>query len=804
MKMSLTTRVLCTIALFVFSAAAVAQVSDRIARVTTSPVQQGQPLTITAELINPALVSRVEVAYRQFGEQQYKRMEMSIVGNSATATIAGTETLPPFLEYYLLLTMQTPAGTETYPVENAAEHPLRAEVQEAIPSSGVINLISPEPHESVSADDLLVSFSVNGDSTLDVRATRVFIDGADLSRFLVVTGNLIVLRPSNSFPEISPGTHLIGIEVYSTSRALLDRVQAEFMLIGHGERLPAPVSDVWQYGGSVQLESRNEKIDTLPGVPYNRATVTARASRGTFRTQGKIYLTNEEKSNRQPQHRFSLTAELPWISVGLGDLFPVYSDLIMNGRRVRGVNGDLRLGAFGLSVTEGQILREIEGDTIKTFPADSLLAEQQRDPTGAYQPYDATHWARISSGTYARNILVIRPQIGRENSRFGLTFLKSGDDASSIRFGYKPQENLVAGSDFLLSWANHTVEVGGQAAMSATNRDITRGTFSDAEIDTLYPDPDFNQWTRDNIRRIRDVLKNFITVNENLIPLAAAHMPTLAYEGNVAVNAFNNAFRFTWLRHGSAFESFGQSYVRPDVEGFNVSDRARVMSNQLLITAGVERLHDNTTQIKLATTTMTTVNTGVTYFPKSELPSVTVAYLFAENKNDYPIDSLATNDVTNRVVFQIGKGFSWYGQHQGSLSVSTSVRDDRTPRALDTKATTVALGVTSTYAIPLQTMLGLLVSVNTLPFIDTTGRHGTMDRNYTTLSARGQYRLIPDKLTVSAALAPTFGDIGRTVIDGNLQYFITPRLSTQAQATVYLNNDRNSDLIGMLVVRMDF
>ncbi len=802
--MSPSTRVLCTIALFVFSVAAFAQVSDKIARVTTSPVQQGQPLTVTAELINPALVSRVEVNYRQFGEQQYKRMEMSIVGNSATATIPGTETLPPFLEFYLLLTTQTPPGTETYPVENAADHPLRAEVQEAIAPAGVINLISPEPRESVSAEDLLVSFSLSADSTVDLRATKVFIDGADLSAFLVATGNLFVLRPSNSFPDISPGTHLLGIEVYSQTHALLDRMQSEFTLTGRGERPAAPAADIWQYGGSVQLESRNEKIDTLPGVPYNRATLTARASRGSFRTQGKIYLTNEEKADRQPQDRFNLTAELPWISVGLGDLFPVYSDLIMNGRRVRGVNGDLRLGAFGLSVTEGQILREIEGDTIMTFPADSLQAEQLRDPTGAYRSYDATRWAKIQSGTFSRNILVVRPQIGRENSRFGFTFLKSGDDPGSIRFGIKPQENLVAGSDFLLSWGNHAVELGGQAAMSATNRDITRGTFSDADIDSLYPDPDYSQSTRNNIRRVRDILSHFMTVNENLIPLAAAHMPTLAYEGGLAVNAFNNAFRFTWLRHGSSFESFGQSYVRPDVEGFNVSDRARVMSNQLLITAGVERLRDNTTQTKLATTTMTTVNTGVTYFPKSELPSVTVAYLLAENKNDYPVDSLATNDITNRVVFQIGKGFSWYGQHQGSLSVSTSVRDDRTPRALDTKATTVALGVTSSYAIPLQTMISLLVSANTLPFIDSTGRHGTMKRNYTTFSARGQYRCIPDKLLLSAALSPTFGDIGRTVIDGNLQYFITPQLSTQAQATVYLNNDRNSDLIGMLVVRMDF
>jgi hypothetical protein len=798
-------RVLWIVALFLFSAYAAAQVSDKIAKVTAPPVPQGLPVAIAADLINPSIIQRIEVAYRPFGEQNYKRMEMSVIGNVATATIPATETMPPFLEYYLLIYTQNGQSSETYPLENAEGHPLRIDIQEALLASRYVTVLSPDEHESVRKEDLFISFTIGKDTVLDSSATQIFIDDANITNIAVPTGDLFVIHPENASITLSPGQHTIRVDLYARDHSLIESYHWDFQITGGGEQSSASAQTGWQYGGSLQLESRNEKIDTLPGLPYNRATLSANAANGIFHTSGKMYVTNEEQPDRQPQDRFTWNAEIPMLKIGLGDLYPTYPDLIMNGMRVRGVSGEVSLGSFDLSVTKGQILREIEGDTVKTFPADSLEAEQNRDPAASYKLYRTSDslWTKFQSGTFSRDLLVIRPRFGKEDSHLGFTVLKSTDDPASIQFGIKPEENLVIGSDFLVSLANHTVDLNGQAAVSATNKDITRGTFSDADIDSLYNGND-NQSTRDNVRRVRNILSHIITVNEYLIPLTAKDFPTLAYEGGIAVNAVDNALRFNYLRHGSSFESFGQTFVRPDVAGFNVSDRVRLVSNSLLLSGGYERLKDNTAETKPATTTSTTANVGVSYFPRNDLPSLTVAYLFASNENGLAVDdTFAIKDNTNRVVVQINKDFTFSGHHQGMLSVSTSSRDDQSLRNLDTKNTTVSLGVTSTYTIPLQTVLSLMVSANSLPTIDSSGKTSMMPRNYTTLYLRGQYRLVDDRLQLSATLSPTLGDIGRTLLEGGVQYFFNKRISALTQLSLYLNNDSGNDLIGSLIVRME-
>ncbi len=798
-------RALSVIALLGVVVYATAQISDKISKVTTGPVRQGQPVTIEAELINPAIVQRVEVAYRPFGEQTYKRMEMSIVGNIASATIPPDQMIPPFLEYYLLIYPQNSTTPETYPLENADGHPLRVTMEEAQPVSKYITVLSPEEQGSVTPDDLFISFTVRKDTIVDSAATQILVDGANVTKFAVMSGDLFILRPENASLTLSSGDHSVQVEIYSRKNELIERYQWNFKITG-GIEAPVMVQKGWQYGGSLQLETRNEKIDTLPGQPYNRATLLGNASNGNFHARGKIYVTNEEQSHRQPQDRFSLTAEIPELRLGLGDLYPVYPDLIMNGLRVRGVSGELSLGSFDLAVSSGQLLRSIEGNLIKTFPHDSLTEEQGRDPGASYRLYRPgdSLWAKYTDGTYARNLFVIRPKFGTPSSFLGFTFLKSKDDPQSIFFGDKPEENLVAGSDFFISIANHTVELNGQAAMSATNKDITNGTFTDQQIDSTFTGSD-SASDRRQARNVKKWLSHFITVNENLIPLTAKYFPTLAYEGGISINAADNALRFNYLRHGSSFESFGQTFVRPDVVGFNISDRQRLVRNSLLLSLGYERLNDNTAHTKAATTTSTTANIGISYFPQSELPSATVAYLFASDDNGIPTadSTFSVDDHTNRVVVQLNKDFFYYGRHQTMLSVSTSVRDDLTKRNLDTKNTSISLGVTSNYQIPLQTVVNLLVSLNTLPTTDLAGHTTSMSRNYTTLFLRGLYRLDGDRIQLSATVSPTLGDVGRTLLDGGAQYYFTKRISAVADLSLYLNKDRDNDLIGSLIVRMD-
>ncbi|MBI1805255.1 MAG: hypothetical protein HY033_10610 [Ignavibacteriae bacterium] len=772
-------------ALLAFSSLTRTQPSDRVSRVVANPVQQKEPLTIQADLINPAVVERVALAYRQFGQRDYKKLEMAVTGNTASATIPGSEVVPPFIEYYVLVFSEGSADSATYPPINPEIQPLKAEVREATISNDLIAVISPEENERLKSDDVLISFIVRMDSLVDATATHIKVDGNDVSKHLVENGSLFTLRPENAGLTLSGGSHSIQVEIYARDGKELGNYTWTFSVLG-GVQAFAGTSAGWLYSSSVQLETRNESIGSET-TPYNRATVAGSGTYGEYRVNGKIHITNEEKDSRQPQHRFFLGAESPWLKLGVGDAYPVFPDLIMTGRRVRGFTGNLTLGVFGLDVASGQLLRQIEGDTIKTF----------------------------GGGTYSRNLLVIHPRFGKkENSYLGFTLLKSKDDISSIRYGVKPQENLVLGTDFALSFLHRTVEITGQAAASATNKDITNGTFSDADIDSVFKE--YSESNRNNIRKARDILSRFITVNEHLIPLAAKNLPTLSYQGAVALNISDNAFTFTYLRHGNSFESFGQSVIRPDVVGYSVSDRVRLVQNTLFLSGGFERLQDNTAETKATTTTSTTANADISYSSHTDFPSMSVGYIHAANMNDYPIDSLSqkysrvkTDDQTNRVFVQLSRPFEYYGRHHATFSVSTSSRDDRTPRNFDMRSTSVSLGAISAYTIPLQTFVNLSVISNSYIAVDSVRQDTVFRRDvataYTMLSLHGEYHLAEDRVRITGTLSPMFGDVDlrRTLVGGGLQYFFTKKVSALTELNLYLNGNRDNDIIWSLILRVD-
>ncbi len=798
------------LACLVASAASTAQISERISQVNVGTARAGSPLAIHAQLLQPELLARVELSYRQFGETNFHRLEMAVTGNDAAVTIPVVAA--PILEYYFVLTFRAPVPPETYPLENPEQQPLKVSIETAMSPERLI-LLSPEAGESLRSPDVLISFSlINFDSTLDRSKISVTVDGADFSEKTAQTGDLVVLRPEN-FTSLGTGVHTLKIQVYDIQGRLLEGFSRYFSVAGPGEtRSMAGEAGLWTYSSSLQLETRNENISS-DVQSYNRVTLAASGHSGQFDINGKLFVTNEEKSDRQPQNRFFVEGVSPWLRIGYGDAYPVFPDLLMNGKRVRGITGNLMLGKFNLDISQGEIVRSIEGNLLSTFPRESLATQQASDPSASFDSiHTAPSWAKIRYGMLSRTLFVIRPSFGRrDESHIGFTYLKSKDDLSSIRYGVKPQENLVIGSDLLLTFDQRRLELTGQAAVSATNRDITGGTFTDEQIDQLYPDSTYKKSTRDNIRRIRDIISPFITVNENLVPLSAKNLPTLSYEATLFLNYFSNSLRISALRHGESYESFGQSFLRTDVGGYSISDRVRIVDGQISITAGVERMNDNTADTKASTTTGTTANIGVSYYPRTEAPSVTVAYLRAANSNGRPLsDTLfAIEDRTNRVIIQLGKSFVLGEHHTASLSVSTSSRDDQSYRDLDTRTTSVSLNNITRYSIPLETSVGFSVSSSMFALPDTSG--GTTSKraplSYTSLTALARYRLAEDRLRLQGSVTPTLGDIQRVLVDLGSEYFFAQNLSLQTTLGLFFNSrlyqtaGNTNDIIWSIVLR---
>ncbi|MEK9138389.1 MAG: hypothetical protein AAB393_14785, partial [Bacteroidota bacterium] len=667
-------------------------------------------------------------------------------------------------------------------------------------SDAQIEFLSPEPASRVNSDDLLISVSLlRADSIVVKRATQLLLDGADVTEGSIINDDIIVLAPENMGVPIRSGAHRLTVRLFNRDGNLHRTASITFTVVGGGFTLTEP-SDLWKYNASVLLESRHEGIGAV-GTWYNRGNIMLGGSVEEWRFNVNTFITSDESADRQPQNRYFGSAESPWLRVGYGDAFPSFPNLILSGKRVRGLISALKLGWFNIDLTLGKTSRAIEGNLLKKFPADSFAVEYRRDSLAgqipAYGKIDAQTWGKFSYGTYGRNLFAVRPSFGSgEYWQFGLTWLKSKDDITSINYGTRPQENFVAGTDFVARFDEKRIELSGQGAFSAFNSDISSGDFTDAYIDSVYAKD------ADKIKRARDILKNVITVNDNLRPLKFNKLATIAYDVALALNYFDNAFKITYLFRGSDYNSFGQTFLRKDIQGVNISDRIRLAENRLLTTVSLEFLKDNTSSSRIATTSFSNINIALSYYPGLEFPSTTIGFARYTSKNYLSGMSMdAVDDATTRFFLQSSYEFDLSAKHTASFNLSTSNRKDRSIRRYDVQNVTVSFGLNTRYAVPLQTSVDVSINTNSLPSSTVLG--ATTKFNYTTVSFNASYALIRDLLSVMAAASPTFGDFKRTVWDATVEWNAMPAMTFELQFSLYNNHGISKDTIWSLRYRYD-
>lgn len=779
-----------------------AQVSTRVGSISPTDVVAGQPVTVTATLTRTEGLNRAVLVYRPFGESEYRQVEMDLRGSTARAIIPASTGVPPSLEYYIVFESGTvfetyPLSESTNPYTTPPERTGRITVH-PVEETGIL-FLSPDTELPLPPEDVVISFSLlRVDSTINKKATSVTLDGVDITSIVVLSGDIGVVAPENAGGALTPGQHTVTVTLHDQHGLVRGTSRMDFIVSG-GRLTAAAEAVAIRYFGSVTLESRHEHVDD-DGTWYNRGTFTGGARYGDWRLAGNMFLTSDEKSSAQPQNRYYLGVSSPWIQAGYGDHTPTFPDLILSGKRVRGVFAAVTLGSFNVTVTQGQTARAIEGTLLETIPDSLLATAQAEDSTASYLKISDGVWGKYSLGTYKRNIFAIRPSFGSgEDWQFGFTWMKSKDDQGSIRAGSHPQENLVVGVDMVTKLDDHRVELSAQAAASAYNSDISSGNITDARIAELFP----NDTT--TVKSIRDILSHVITVNENLRPLSLKRFSTGAAEAALQLRYFDNVFKLSYLYRGSDYTSFGQTYLRKDVAGYNVSDRYRLLDNELLLTAGFERLTDNTSKTKAATTAYMTMNLSATYMPRRDFPMVMVGFSRYDNANNLDPagtdSSSAVDNVTNRVYLQSSYDVVFIGlSHTVGLSVSSSNRTDATLRKLDVNAAAIDLSLASRFGIPLTTAVDLAANYNKLPS-STRGVSTRLD--YTTLGLQARYEFIPSTLFSQASVSPTFGDFRRTVFGLTTEWEFSSGMRLIGEFSYYKNTDASNENSFSLRYRYD-
>ena len=538
--------------------------------------------------------------------------------------------------------------------------------------SGVL-IMSPNPGEEISGNDILIAVSfyrMNGVNPGDIKLT---LDGQDITSQAFIDSDMISCLVDN----LGPGEH-------QATLVLGGPVRPETWSFSVSMKEPA-----LEYSGRIRSGS---SVDQIGDQSLNISQVMLNM-KGTafewlkFRTNVK--LTTQENLLYQPRNVYGVGFALQdFVTLNLGDSNPRMSYFTMNGKRIRGLDANLKLGWFNAHFVQGEINRAVQGTSEKAY-------EYTIDTDDEGMKYLSLG---RSGYTFKQNVLSGRLALGRgEKFQWGLNFLKARDDTtsvnqvlddativyspdatgsvggldsgavytirdlgSSVQFqdgenwsGAGPKDNIVLGTDLGIYLDNKRILLEGELAFSLTNNNIWGGPLTLAAMDTLIDDSLDNKISSFDLSGLPDPADyaHILIINPNLTPLipidinafgdsstvsideAVLSMPSLAYRGRAVVNYFGNYLAVEYSQVGPEFNSLANPYLVTNKREFSFSDKLKLLQNRLMITAGYKHQDDDILTAVENVESQNTLSLGVNALPGPGLPTVNFTYRSIDRDN---------------------------------------------------------------------------------------------------------------------------------------------------------------------------
>jgi hypothetical protein len=610
--------------------------------------------------------------------------------------------------------------------------------------SGELVILSPEVHQVFTSASVLLAFSLSttaGD--FDPSSIAITLDGREVTPQTVVSEFVATFKAEN----LSTGVHTFTVAAVEKSGRRLPPAIIPFTV-----KKPEPEArPQHQFTGRAFAEGRLETVyRQSESFAMSGAEFSGRW--GALDVSGNIFLTSLEKRSSQPRDRLSFIIAGDAFSLQAGDVYPRYNELILRGKRVRGLSGRYRFRAVQLQVVTGQTYRAVEPGPVSVGASVFLT----------------------SPGVYAQQLTAVRPSLFLgKYAQIGLTLAKMKDDVRSIDNGGAARDNLVFGPDLRLSLDRGRIEVEAQSAWSLLTRDTRPGAFSGGDIKDIFRPPvtlpiDPVDWS------------SLLIINDSTTPLSLHSWSSLAARAEVKLHYYRHLAQFGIKRIGSQYYSLANSFLRQDVSGFFVRDRFRLLKNQLFFSAGWERNADSYSRSdNKPTLVMNTVDASLSWYPGKKLPHLSACIKQYDRGNDISaiqIDSLtviaALDTVDNRqravqrdFSLQAGQQFSFLNvDHYLTASYILAVKNDHfsgsrlagvLPQELSAHA--VMISWMTVFAFPLRLTCSYMNN-------STVSAGGWSDFHCESIALLGEYDLPGDK-------ASFFGDLrlistrGKTLVD---------------------------------------
>lgn len=721
----------------------------------------GKSLTIRVDVAEGfARVVYVRLYFRRPPENDFRYINMVKGTGAYVGTIAGEFILEPVLQYFFVVLYdnnvvvtfpqlepytkpeEVAVQKATAPVAatgrsernsqavKAPNNPSRTPAQEfRTQPAGNILILSPEPDETVSQNEVVIAVSFFGmNQPIDTTAVIFHIDGMNVSR-MVKTSAILASYTSN---QLAPGQHSVQVSVKDRRGNTVGSASWSFLVVRSEEGQTPSAPQVDKFSARIFSDFRHENVSArtedllmLGGNFSGQVGPLRYSGRGTF--------SSLESDQAQPRNRYQLSVTLPWLGVSLGDNYPRFNNLMLWGKRVRGLESYLHLGFINVDFAMGESNRAVEGDLTKH-----------------------------RFGTFRQNVLAIRPSIGGgKNFQFGITLVKVKDDTASIKHGYAPKDNVVIGPDLLLAFDRHRIEFRVFSAFSLLTNNTKGGPITSAEIeDAIGSSLPFDP----------AAVESYLIINDSMQPIDPTQLTSTAYDAQLQLRYFSNTMRLGYKRIGSEYQSLANPYLRKDLKGVYFSDRLRLFQNRVYLQFGYENYDDNFSQEDGRPITKLSVleysagfYPGATYprlyfhlrnyYRDNRLAVLDTALVYDEYTDEFvdlPVDERENNlnqDLSLQLAYNIP---AFQARHDLSVGYLTSNRMDRRTNLLvnamnpstDLSAIVQMISVRSVFDnLPLTTLISFATNRN-----DALG--GASKLQFTLFNIGAEYALLQNKLSL--------------------------------------------------------
>jgi len=352
----------------------------------------------------------------------------------------------------------------------------QADLQGGLSSNAII--LSPEEGEVVASEEVVIVLSLFNTPDIDLNNIEIFLDGNKIQENITLSEELIVAKPKN----IRPGLHSVKFLLKNNYGDSYSPVVWNFTVV----KSVMESERVFSYNGRVEATTSMERIR---GIQQNIQQLRANA-RGSYdwaKFNAKVLTNSQEDHERQPMNRMKIGFNSSFLNVNFGDINPRFNEFGLKGKRVRGIEAELKLRYFNLHFIQGEMDRAIQG----SISTPDTLAD-------GYKYYRRGY-------TYSKNVIGLRPYFGSgQHFQFGLSFLKVLDDTLSVNKEFrgiqsgentffemdgmnKPQDNIILGTDMSMAIDNKRIVWQNDGSISLLNRDISGGALTIDDLDTFLP-----------------------------------------------------------------------------------------------------------------------------------------------------------------------------------------------------------------------------------------------------------------------------------------------------------------------------